>query len=293
MTRQVTTDATAHIAAMPGAGRGDEVVRRIFRRSMWFLFMLLVVSIMDRINIAFAALTMNRDLGLSAATFGMSVTIFFAGYSVCEIPSNLLLARFGARLWIARMMTTWGLASAGTALAVGMWSLYGTRLLVGVAEADFFPGILFYLTSHRRITMRRVYFVVAALIVWASAALAAPPLVTVNPYQKSASTNCSAAGNCEILFPNVTGETLILHASCFFQLPSSASVASASLFTRNGNLSNALEVFTSGTLASFTLYGINAETYLFVSNGDQPVIEVFGNGAPVTGLDCTVSGNIN
>jgi len=124
----------------------DSVFRKVFRRLMWFLFILLVVSFMDRINIAFAALTMNKDLGLTAAAYGMSLTVFYAAYTVCEIPSNLALARFGARLWIARIMITWGIASAATMFAVGMWSLYGIRAVVGAAEAGFLPGILLYLT---------------------------------------------------------------------------------------------------------------------------------------------------
>jgi len=110
---------TAHVAV------DDTVFHKVFRRVVWFLFVLLVVSFMDRINIAFAALTMNRDLGLSAAAYGMSLTVFYAAYTVFEIPSNLALARFGARLWIARIMITWGLASAATMLAAGIWSLYG------------------------------------------------------------------------------------------------------------------------------------------------------------------------
>ena len=77
----------------------DPVVRKVFRRLMWFLFVLLVVAFIDRINIGFAALTMNRDLGLSAAAFGASITVFYAAYALCEIPSNLALARFGARVW--------------------------------------------------------------------------------------------------------------------------------------------------------------------------------------------------
>jgi ACS family 4-hydroxyphenylacetate permease-like MFS transporter len=129
-----------------GTATDDLVFRKVFRRIIFFLFMLLVVSFMDRINIAFAALTMNKDLGLSAAAFGVSVTVFYAAYTLFEIPSNLMLARLGARLWIARIMITWGLASAATMFAVDMWSLYGIRALVGVAEAGFLPGILLYLT---------------------------------------------------------------------------------------------------------------------------------------------------
>jgi MFS transporter, ACS family, 4-hydroxyphenylacetate permease len=124
----------------------DSVFRKIFRRLIWFLFILLVVSFMDRINIAFASLTMNKELGLSAAAYGMSLTVFYITYTLCEIPSNLMLARFGARIWIARIMITWGLASAATMFAVGVWSLFGIRALVGAAEAGFLPGILLYLT---------------------------------------------------------------------------------------------------------------------------------------------------
>jgi ACS family 4-hydroxyphenylacetate permease-like MFS transporter len=85
-------------------------------------------------------------LGLSAAAFGASISVFYVGYALCEIPSNLALARFGARLWIARIMITWGIASAATALAVGAWSLYGLRLLVGIAEAGFQPCMSLYIT---------------------------------------------------------------------------------------------------------------------------------------------------
>jgi ACS family 4-hydroxyphenylacetate permease-like MFS transporter len=124
----------------------DRVFRKVFRRIIWFLFILLVVSFMDRINIAFAALTMNKELGLNAAAYGMSLTVFYIAYTLFEIPSNLIMAKVGARLWIARIMITWGLASAATIFAVGMWSLYGIRALVGMAEAGFLPGILLYLT---------------------------------------------------------------------------------------------------------------------------------------------------
>jgi MFS transporter, ACS family, 4-hydroxyphenylacetate permease len=137
---------TIRSSIMADTPTDDRVFRKVFRRLIWFLFILLVVSFMDRINIAFAALTMNKDLGLSAAAYGMSLTVFYATYTLFEIPSNLMLAKFGARLWIARIMITWGLASALTMFAVGIWSLYGIRALVGAAEAGFLPGILLYLT---------------------------------------------------------------------------------------------------------------------------------------------------
>ena len=124
----------------------DLIFRKVFRRLIWFLFVLLVISFIDRINVAFAALTMNKALGLNATAFAMSITVFYVAYAVFEIPSNLILAKVGARLWIARIMITWGLASAATMFAVDAWSLFGLRALVGAAEAGFLPGILLYLT---------------------------------------------------------------------------------------------------------------------------------------------------
>jgi MFS transporter, ACS family, 4-hydroxyphenylacetate permease len=137
---------TLQSGMMADAAVDDTVFRKVFRRLMWFLFLLLVVSFMDRINIAFAALTMNEELGLNAAAYAMSFTVFYLTYALFEVPSNLVLARVGARLWISRIMVTWGLASAATMFATGAWSLYGIRAVVGAAEAGFLPGILLYLT---------------------------------------------------------------------------------------------------------------------------------------------------
>ena len=124
----------------------DAVVRKVSRRLLWFLFVLLIISFVDRINIAFAGLAMNKALGLTASMFAMSITLFYLGYFLCEIPSNLLMARVGAKIWIARIMVTWGIASAGTMFATGEWSLYLWRALTGIAEAGFLPGVLLYLT---------------------------------------------------------------------------------------------------------------------------------------------------
>ena len=96
MTVSLRSGAIADVAT------DDAVFRKAFRRLIWYLFILLIVFFMDRINIAFAALTMNKDLGLNAAAFGFAVSVFYAAYTLCEIPSNLMLARVGARLWIAR-----------------------------------------------------------------------------------------------------------------------------------------------------------------------------------------------
>ena len=123
-----------------------EVMRKVTRRLVWFLFALFMATYIDRINIAFAQLTMNQALGLTATMFGLANTIFYVGYIAFEIPSNLLMARLGARVWLSRIMITIGITSAATALAVGPNSLYFLRFLVGVAEAGFVPGVLLYLT---------------------------------------------------------------------------------------------------------------------------------------------------
>ncbi len=122
-------------------------LRVVSRRLIPFLFILYVVCFLDRVNVGFAALGMNRDVGLSPAVYGFGAGIFFIGYSLFEVPSNLILARIGARRWIARIMITWGLISAGMMFVRGPLSFYVLRFLLGVAEAGFFPGIIFYLSE--------------------------------------------------------------------------------------------------------------------------------------------------
>ena len=117
----------------------ERVLRRISRRFLWFLFILLVINFLDRSNIGFAALTMNRDLGLSASAFGIAVSVFSVGYMLFEIPSNLILARVGARTWLSRIVVTWGLLACGCALVAGAASLITLRTLLGIAEAGFLP----------------------------------------------------------------------------------------------------------------------------------------------------------
>ena len=126
--------------------REQHVLRRIARRFLWFLFILLVINFLDRTNIGFAALTMNRDLGLSASVFGIAVSVFSVGYMLFEIPSNLILARVGARTWLSRIVVTWGLLACACALAAGATSLITLRTLLGIAEAGFLPGLLLYMT---------------------------------------------------------------------------------------------------------------------------------------------------
>jgi ACS family tartrate transporter-like MFS transporter len=122
-------------------------VRKVRRRLLPFLFSLYVVCFLDRVNVGFAALQMNRDLGFSAAMYGFGAGILFIGYALFEVPSNIILARVGARRWIARIAITWGLLSAATMFVQGPRSFYLVRFLLGVAEAGFFPGIIYYLGS--------------------------------------------------------------------------------------------------------------------------------------------------
>ncbi|HML91456.1 MFS transporter [Methyloceanibacter sp.] len=111
-----------------------------------FLCLAYTVNFLDRVNVGFAALHMNEDLGFSPSVYGFGAGIFFLGYIAFEIPSNLALRRFGARLWIARIMVSWGLVACAMALVHSQTSFYVTRALLGIAEAGFFPGIILYLT---------------------------------------------------------------------------------------------------------------------------------------------------
>ncbi len=123
--------------------------KALYRRLRWrlvpYLLLLYVIAWFDRVNISFAALTMNADLGFSSAVYGLGGGIFFIGYALFEVPSNLILARVGARRWIARIMVTWGLLSIAMMYVEGKWSFYALRFALGVAEAGFLPGILYYL----------------------------------------------------------------------------------------------------------------------------------------------------
>jgi D-galactonate transporter len=121
-------------------------IAKVSARLVPFLIVCFVVAYLDRVNVSFAALTMNRDLGLSASEYGKGAGIFFIAYFLFEVPSNLLLERFGARKWIARIMFTWGLISGATAFVGGPTSFYVVRVLLGIAESGFFPGIIFFLT---------------------------------------------------------------------------------------------------------------------------------------------------
>jgi ACS family tartrate transporter-like MFS transporter len=123
-----------------------QAIRKASRRLIPFLCVAYAVNFLDRVNVGFAALAMNEDLGFTPEIFGFGAGIFFVGYILFEVPCNLALHRFGARIWIARIMISWGMVATAMALVVGEMSFYALRFLLGVAEAGFFPGIILYLT---------------------------------------------------------------------------------------------------------------------------------------------------
>lgn len=136
--------------AVEGEDRASALERATMRRVAWrlipFLCLLYVIAYVDRINVGFAALTMSADIGLTPAMFGFGAGLFFVAYFLFEVPSNLILDRVGARLWIARVMVSWGLVSMAFAFVGGPNQFYALRFLLGAAEAGFFPGVILYLT---------------------------------------------------------------------------------------------------------------------------------------------------
>jgi ACS family tartrate transporter-like MFS transporter len=145
--RVPTAETTTYVSNEDAAS----VEHRAFMKAAWrlvpFVTIGYLLNYMDRNNVGFAALTMNRATGLTATQFGFGAGVLFFGYSFFEVPSNIALYRFGARRWIARIMITWGVVSAATAFVRGPQSWYVLRLLLGIAEAGFFPGITFYLAT--------------------------------------------------------------------------------------------------------------------------------------------------
>src|SRR6202047_4754640 len=124
----------------------QSTMRKVYLRLLPFAVLSYVLAYIDRINVSFAGLTMRGDLGMSAGTFGFAVGMFYWGYFIFEVPSNVILEKVGARIWIARIMITWGILAGLTAVVAGSTSFAIVRFLLGVAEAGFFPGILLYFT---------------------------------------------------------------------------------------------------------------------------------------------------
>ena len=130
----------------PAASLEERAVRRMTLRLIPFMFVLFIVAFLDRVNVGFAALQMNAELQISHAAFGFGSGIFFIGYFLFEIPSNLILHKIGARIWISRIMISWGVIASAMMLVSGPKSFYVLRFLLGFAEAGFFPGMILYLT---------------------------------------------------------------------------------------------------------------------------------------------------
>lgn len=145
----------------------DQVIRKIGLRLLPLLMLLFFFNFLDRVNIGFAALEMNRSLGLSPVIFGWGAGIFFLSYAICQIPSSLLLNRFRVRVWTVSIAVAWGLASAGMAFVTGPKSFMGLRLLLGIAEAGFFPGFIYYLSlwlpRHARARFNAIFLVAVPL----------------------------------------------------------------------------------------------------------------------------------
>jgi ACS family tartrate transporter-like MFS transporter len=145
------------------------VLSRVTRRLIPFAFICYVVAYIDRVNIGFAARELQRDLSLSATEYGVGAGLFFLGYCLFEIPSNLILERVGARLWIARIMIVWGLVSMATMFIYDVSSFMFARIVLGIAEAGFFPGMVLYLTywipAHERARANALFMTAAPVSV--------------------------------------------------------------------------------------------------------------------------------
>lgn len=141
---------TANFPLIDEAARDADIGKSAQRKAALRLLPILAIgygmAFLDRINISFASLRMNDDLHFSATVYGIGAGIFFIGYALCEVPSNLLMLRFGARKWLTRIMLTWGLLAAAMMLVRTPWEFYTVRLLLGISEAGFFPGVIYYLT---------------------------------------------------------------------------------------------------------------------------------------------------
>src|SRR6516165_2148103 len=174
---------------LPGSVLEYKIARRASRKAAWrlipFLILCWVIAVLDRVNIGFAALTMNKELGFTAEMFGFGVGIFFFGYFIFEVPSNLILERVGARRWIARLMISWGIISASFAFVPSISAIFQSlgflsfdtartfylmRFIFGAAEAGFVPGIILYLTY---------WFTANERARWVGAFQTAPPLAVV------------------------------------------------------------------------------------------------------------------
>jgi MFS transporter, ACS family, tartrate transporter len=170
----MSQSATIAAATNTKSDLETSTIRAISWRLIPFLVLAYFLSYLDRVNLGFAALTMNKELNFSPTVFSWGAGIFFIGYFLFEVPSNLALEKFGASRWIARIMITWGIISALMAVVSGVWSFYGVRFLLGVAEAGFFPGIILYLTYWYPAEYRARFLAAFAVAVPVSTVIGAP-----------------------------------------------------------------------------------------------------------------------
>ncbi|MBV8625786.1 MAG: MFS transporter, partial [Herbaspirillum sp.] len=157
----MTTASTTGVVPDAKEQAKDGLYKKVFWRIMPFLMLCYVIAYLDRVNVGFAKLQMSQDLGFSETVFGLGAGLFFIGYFLFEVPSNILMHKVGARIWIARIMITWGILSAVFMFVQNATQFYILRFLLGLAEAGFYPGIILYLTywfpSHRRAKVIAVF----------------------------------------------------------------------------------------------------------------------------------------
>lgn len=144
--REHTEAIAGQLPGRAAAKLESKTIQKLQIRLIPYLFLLYVVAMIDRVNIGFAQLTMNKDLGLSSQQFSIAAGIFFIGYFLFEVPSNLILHKVGARVWIARILLSWGFVASMTGLVQSVHQLYAARIVLGFAEAGYYPGIVLYLT---------------------------------------------------------------------------------------------------------------------------------------------------
>ena len=193
---------------------GDRVMRKVSRRLIPFIAVLFFINYVDRSNLAFAKLQMSADLGLSSAAYGLAAGLFFIGYFIFEIPSNLALHKFGARRWIARIMVTWGIVAVAMAFVNSEATLYAARILLGIAEAGFYPGVIMYLAFWFPREQRAKAIGLFAVAVPVSSAISAPVSTAIMQYTH----NFLGFAGWRIMFLAEGLPAVILGIVCWFYL---------------------------------------------------------------------------
>ena len=195
----------------------DDVLGPTVRKVMWRLLPISMAmfffSLLDRTNISFAALEMNKDLGLSPAQYGTAASVFFIGYLLFEIPSNYMLEKFGARIWLARIMITWGMVVAAMAFIQGSTSLYVLRFLLGVAEAGLLPGLLLYLSLWLPAKERGKAYAILLMTTAAAYALGAPLTTLMMKFP------LGGFNGWQTMFLLQGLATIVFGVACYFLLP--------------------------------------------------------------------------